>query len=365
MSQVGRLAPSPTGLLHVGNARTLVLAWLQMRAAGGRVLLRIEDLLPECAPHLPGLLDDLAWLGLDWDQTPQLGDVWQPVSAISGGGKVTEGLCIQSKRFDLYDHVLDVLGQRGLVYPCICTRKDIEQASRAPHQEDRGLAYPGTCAGRFGSVQDALQADADRQAALGKPPLGVALRLKVPDMPQHFVDQLCGPQEVSLPATSGDIVVRRKDGGHAYMLAVVVDDLAQGVTHVLRGDDLLEVTGQQLAVYAALQQTGQSQQRKSGPWQAFWQRAVQWQPPQHAHVPLVLGDDGRRLAKRNASLHVNQLRAAGVAPAAVRRWIAQSCGLGPLDSLTEMAEAFSLASLPRHPVVFGAAELAELVRSAG
>lgn len=365
MSPAGRLAPSPTGLLHVGNARTLVLAWLQMRAMGGRILLRIEDLLPECAPHLPGLLDDLMWLGLDWDQTPQPGDVWQPVSAISGSGIATEGLCIQSKRFDLYDHVLDVLGQRGLVYPCICTRKDIEHAARAPHQEDHGIAYPGTCVGRFSSVNEALRADADRQAALGKPPLGVALRLKVPKAPRHFVDQLCGPQEVSLPATSGDIVVRRKDGGHAYMLAVVVDDLAQGVTHVLRGDDLLEVTGQQLAVYAALQQAGQSQQCKTGPWQAFWQRAAQWRPPQHAHVPLVLGDDGRRLAKRNASLHLNQLRKSGVSATAVRRWIAQSSGIGPLDSLTEMAEAFLLASLPRQPVVFGAAGLAALLREGG
>lgn len=363
MTATGRLAPSPTGLLHLGNARTLVLAWLQMRAEGGRILLRIEDLLPECAPHLPGLLDDLLWLGLDWDETAAPGDTWTPASAVAASGQQVSGLCIQSERFALYDHVLAVLGQLGLVYPCICTRKDIEQAARAPHLEDHGLAYPGTCAGRFASIHEALHADAARQAALGKPPLGVALRLRVPEQLQQFNDENCGPQAVSLPQTSGDIVVRRKDGGHAYMLAVVVDDLAQGVTHVLRGDDLLEVTGQQMAVYAALATAATTKQAKNGPWQAFWQRAALWQPPQHTHVPLVLGDDGRRLAKRNASLHLNQLRAAGVAPAAVRSWIAQSCGLSPQDSLAAMAEEFALQRLPRQPVVFGAAALAALQES--
>jgi glutamyl-tRNA synthetase len=365
VTATGRLAPSPTGVLHIGNARTLVLAWLQMRALSGRLLLRIEDLLPEAPEHLPGLLDDLHWLGLDWDHGPLPGDLWQPQTALDGLQRPVAGLCLQSSRHGLYNAVLAALTAAGQVYPCICTRKDIEQAARAPHLEDKGLAYPGTCRGRFASVADAQAADEQRQRALGKPPLGVALRLQVPNEPVHFVDALRGPVTVDLPTDSGDIVVRRKDGGHAYMLAVVVDDLAQGVTHVLRGDDLLEVTGQQLAVYGALQVlAGQvlAQPHPNDGLQPLWQRARSWQPPQHWHVPLVVGDDGRRLAKRNQSLHLRQLRSSGVQPAAVRRWIAQSCGLGPLDDLQAMAAALDLGRLPLHPVRFGELERQELAQ---
>jgi glutamyl-tRNA synthetase len=337
-----------------------------MRSLGGRVLLRIEDLLPDAPEHLPGLLDDLQWLGLDWDHEPLPDDLWQPQMALDGLQRPVAGLCLQSSRHGLYDAVLEALTTAGLVYPCICTRKDIELAARAPHVEDKGLAYPGTCRGRFASVAEAHAVDEQRQRALGKPPLGVALRLQVPDQPVFFVDALRGPITVHLPSDSGDIVVRRKDGGHAYMLAAVVDDLAQGVTHVLRGDDLLEVTGQQFAVYAALQMLAgqllaQPHPQETG-LQRLWQRAHHWQPPQHWHVPLVLGDDGRRLAKRNESLHLRQLRSSGVKAGAVRCWIAQSCGLGPLDDLQAMAAALDLGRLPLQPVRFGELERQELAQ---
>ncbi len=321
---VGRLAPSPTGLLHVGNARSLLLAWLAARHAGGKIYLRIEDLLPDGDQHLPALLADLRWLGLDWD-------AWQDHDFVR-----------QSARSPLYDALLTALQARGEVYPCVCTRKDIDLAARAPHAEDKAAAYPGTCRDRFASEADALAFERARAQAEQRPPLGVALRLRVPTAPVRFSDVLHGPQVISLPEDSGDIVVRRKDGGVAYMFAVVVDDWAMGVTQVVRGDDLLEVTGQQLAVYAALQ-------RLDSPLLPPFAGL-----PHYAHVPLVLGDDGRRLAKRNQSLHIGALRRQGIAAWQLRQWLAQSIGL---ETDRDWVAQFSWQRLPRAPVQFTAFEL--------
>lgn len=350
---VARLAPSPTGVLHVGNARSLLLAWLSARAAGGHVLLRIEDLLPDGDAHLDGLLRDLNWLGLDWDADGQ-GDLWLPSAPRDVDGQRIGAFLRQADRTIAYEAVLDRLMACGLVYPCICTRKDIEGAARAPHAEDRGTPYPGTCRGRFSNGHEALEEEARRAAHEGRAPLGIAWRLRVPDAPLSFDDGLRGHIEGSLSHDSGDIVVRRKDGGFAYMFAVVVDDLAMGVTEVVRGDDLLEATLQQLAVYAALREVARPQT------DAFWQRAATWTPPRHLHVPLVLGDDGRRLAKRNRSLHLHALRESGLPAGRLRGWLAHSIGLPITEDLSEMLSLFSWSKLPRSPVVFGAEALAAL-----
>jgi glutamyl-tRNA synthetase len=327
---VGRLAPSPTGLLHVGNARSLLLAWLAARHANGRIHLRIEDLLPDGDAHLPALLADLRWLGLEWDP-------WQGHDFLK-----------QSQRGSMYDALLADLLARGDVYPCVCTRKDIDLAARAPHAEDKAAAYPGTCRGRFASETEALAFERERAHLENRPPLGVALRLKVPDAPVAFVDRLHGAQTLVLPEDSGDIVVRRKDGGVAYMFAVVVDDWAMGVTQVVRGDDLLEVTAQQIAVYRALQRLD------SALLPAFLAL------PAYAHVPLVLGDDGRRLAKRNQSLQIGHLRGLHEAPDRLLAWLATSIGLEPTRDLAVMARHFDWQRLPHEPVRFGAVELANL-----
>jgi glutamyl-tRNA synthetase len=349
---VGRMAPSPTGLLHAGNARSLLLAWLGARAYGGRILLRVEDLLPGMEAQIAPMLDDLSWLGLDWDG-PQPGDLWH-ADQLTELADLTSGFAIQSRRHGLYSEVLEALERAGLVYPCVCTRKDIETATRAPHMEERGAAYPGNCRGRFSSLAEAVAWEQERAAREGRQPLGVALRLRMPTAPMEFEDLLCGPRLVELQTDVGDIVVQRKDGGFAYMIAVVIDDLAMGVSEVVRGDDLLDATAQQLAVYQALRLIAPQEMAKGDAMQAFWSRALAWRPPLHRHVPLVLGLDGRRLAKRNQALHLRQLRGSGTQAREVRRWLAASIGLDGLDDLSAMAKEFRWNLLPRAPVTLGA-----------
>ncbi|MCO4760523.1 MAG: tRNA glutamyl-Q(34) synthetase GluQRS [Myxococcales bacterium] len=336
---VGRLAPSPTGVLHVGNARSLLWAWLSVRAAGGRVLLRIEDLLPGAPAHLASMLSDLLWLGLDWDEPDEgtLGSMDPGELLPAAGGR--PAVVLQSARSELYIEVMGKLVDAGLVYPCVCTRKDIALASRAPHAEDKGRAYPGTCRGRFAGEGAAIRWEGAQALRLERRRLGCALRIRVPSETIRFSDRICGPQAVHLPSDSGDFVVRKKDGHYAYMFAVVVDDLAMGVTEVIRGDDLLDCTGQQIALYDAILTHG----------------GLSGGIPTWSHVPLVLGDDGRRLAKRNRSIHVQQLAADGVDPARLRRWLAESMGLpatGDLDALVDAAREGIPAAGSRQPVTF-------------
>lgn len=349
---VGRLAPSPTGLLHMGNARSLLLAWLSARAAGGRVLLRVEDLLPG-EEHVDSVIADLEWLGLDWDEAPALAGGFAP------GGRPRA--IRQSERTGVYREVLGGLALAERVYPCICTRRDIEAAASAPHAEDQGIPYPGSCRDAFPSELHAVAAEEARAAEVGRPPLGVAWRLRTGHEPVLFEDGLHGPRAVSLVHHSGDIVVRRKDGGFAYMLAAVVDDLAMGVTEVVRGDDLLDCTAQQLAVYEALRVGARFAGGGGGEVAALWERALGWTPPAWVHVPLVLGDDGRRLAKRNRSLHLSALRDAGVSSERVRRWLAGSLGYPETPRLDELVAAFDWRRVPREPAVFGAAALEALL----
>lgn len=303
---IGRLAPSPTGAQHVGNARTYLIAWLSARSRGGRVVLRIEDI---DSPRIKPGADrqaclDLQWLGLDWD----------------------EGPIVQSKRMVEYLAALVRLQGRELVYPCTCSRSDVERAASAPHPEHEGPIYPGTCSGR--SARDA--------AALGDQPF--CWRFRVPSQTPTFIDDFRGPTHIDLRSTGGDFVIWKAmrpglaESTPAYQLAVVVDDAAQGVTEVVRGDDLLPSTPRQLLLYEALGLT----------------------PPRFVHVPLVTGPDGRRLAKRHGDTRLSSLRDAGVRPETLLGLLAWSCGwLSTIEPITlrELLPLFRLETIPRTPFV--------------
>ena len=297
----GRLAPSPTGRMHLGNAYAALAAWLGARAAGGRVLLRIEDI---DAPRVVRdadrwIMDDLTWLGLDWD-----GDA-----------------VYQSQRLDAYEEALRRLREQGLVYPCFCSRADIRAAS-APNEGDGFLIYPGICRRLPAAERESRVARGDRHS----------WRLAVPDayadpdpdtsvMSEHadsdisrvgraacdapteglprvvcFDDRVFGPQRFDLPRQLGDVVVRRSDGLFAYQLAVSVDDMAMGVTQIVRGRDLLRSTAIQLYVRRCLGATD---------------------TPEFAHLPLIDAADGRRMAKRLNSLDLGAMRERGDDPRAV------------------------------------------------
>jgi glutamyl-tRNA synthetase len=298
---VGRLAPSPTGAQHVGNARTYLIAWLSARSRGGRVVLRIEDIdSPRVKPGAAEqVVEDLRWLGLDWD----------------------EGPVVQTERLSLYEAALDRLRARELVYPCTCSRGDIERAASAPHLELEGPVYPGTCAHR----------QAADVASLGGRPY--AWRFRVGERSPAYVDGFRGPTSVDLHQVGGDFVVWKSAVTPAYQLAVVVDDAAQGVTEVVRGDDLVPSTPRQLLLYEALGLPA----------------------PRFVHVPLVVGPDGRRLAKRHGDTRLATLRAAGVRAEEILGLLAWSCGWLPsVEPVTarELVPCFRLESIPREPFVF-------------
>jgi glutamyl-tRNA synthetase len=305
----GRLAPSPTGAQHVGNARTYLIAWLSARAGGGAVRLRIEDI---DSPRIkPGAADearaDLRWLGLDWTGEP----------------------VVQTDRLPHYEAALDELKRQELVYPCTCTRSDVAAAASAPHAGEE-LTYPGTCAHR-------RAADAAALAAAGVP---FAWRVRVTDSPT-FTDLYAGERHIDLKRAGGDFVVWKAAGTPAYQLAVVVDDAAMGVTEVVRGDDLIPSTPRQLLLY----------------------RALGLRPPQFAHVPLVVGADGRRLAKRHGDTRLAALRTAGVTPEALVGLLAWSCGWQAEPhpvSAGALLPRFRLGAIPPHPFVL-TAELLERI----
>lgn len=260
--------------MHLGNARTALLAWLDVRARGGRMLLRIEDLDRErCRPELAdGVRRDLAWLGLDWDaDTPP-----------------------QSTRDGAYEAALEALSAQGLTYPCFCTRRELSMAS-APHATDGERPYPGTC--RELTVEERTMAILDGRR--------YAVRVVMPGEPVSFADRMAGMVSQSVQEVSGDVAVRRSDGLFAYQLAVVVDDAADGVTSVVRGDDLLASTSRQIAL----------------------QRLLGLPQPEYAHVPLVVGADGARLAKRHGAPSVADLRDTGAEPATVVGALAAGLGL--------------------------------------
>lgn len=279
----GRYAPSPTGPLHLGNLRTALLAWLWARAAGSRFTLRVEDVDSGRSRErwVGQQLGDLEALGLDWD------------------GAVLR----QSERGSRYCAAVEALDARGLVYECWCTRAEIREAAGAPHGASPEGAYPGTCRALTAAARD------ERRRS-GRP---AALRLDAGGATATVLDQLVG----GLTAEVDDLVLRRSDGDWSYNLAVVVDDRAQGVEEVVRGADLLQTTPRQV-------------------W--LWRTLGYGEPPRYAHVPLLRGPDGERLAKRHGAVTLADRAAQGQSPAAVRAELAASVGLCAPGELLEPAE---------------------------
>jgi glutamyl-tRNA synthetase len=296
MIERGRFAPSPTGELHLGNARTALLAWLWARSEGGGFVLRIEDL---DAPRVrQGLaerqMEELRWLGLDWDEEPMR----------------------QSLRAAAYAAALSSLGEH--VYECFCSRAEIAAAASAPHG-DEGTRYPGTCAGL--SAAQRAERRRTRQPSL---------RLRVPEGTVSFDDEIAGPQSFDVQAATGDFILRRTDGIFAYQLAVVVDDAEQGMTQVLRGDDLLASTARQIVLY----------------------RLLHFREPRWAHAPLVLSAAGERLSKRDGPASLSMLRLAGADPRGIVSRLARASGIttGPAASTQELVSGFAPRLVPKGPV---------------
>ncbi|WP_426450254.1 tRNA glutamyl-Q(34) synthetase GluQRS [Paenibacillus sp. S-38] len=304
----GRFAPTPSGLLHIGNAFTALLAWLQIRAASGSFVLRIEDIdtarsRPE---YTEQLLKDLAWLGLDWDEGPDIGGPYASYE--------------QRSRLEAYASAVRRLGEDGWLYPCYCSRAELKAVARAPHGlASEGAAYPGLC-------RHLTAAERAQRAARKEP----ALRFAVPPREVVFTDGLQGRQQVAA-GSLGDFVVRRADGVFSYQLAVVLDDAAMGITDVLRGADLLDSTPRQLLLCEALG----------------------LRPPAYHHVPLLCAPDGSRLSKRDRSLTLAALRSAGVPPQRVLGLLAHLAGQlvrpEPAEA-HELAGSFEPARIPRTPV---------------
>lgn len=260
---VGRFAPSPSGRMHLGNLYTALLSWLSVKSKGGRWILRIEDLDPQRSKYDFARLieDDLAWLGLDFDEGGL--EDRGPAEAYS-----------QSRRGDIYNQAFKQLESTGLTYPCYCTRADVK-ATQAPHQSDGRIVYAGTC-----------RPDGFPEVRPEEPTRPHATRIMVRDEEICFNDRVFGSQKVNLVDHCGDFVLRRADGAWAYQLAVVVDDALMGVTEVVRGCDLLLSSAQQIYLY----------------------RLLGFNPPQWAHLPLVRNENGLRLSKRDHSMSMDHLR---------------------------------------------------------
>ena len=338
----GRLAPSPTGLLHLGNAWAFLLAWCMARAQGGRILLRMEDLDPDRSrdDFAQAIIHDLRWLGLDWDAGPYTSPpipseaFAPPGSAASptATAAVPPGMAYtQSARLACYQAALDRLDARGHIYPCYCTRKELRQLAGAPHVDDAGAPYPGLC-------RHLTQDQRREREAAGRTP---CLRLRCPDETLCVDDAIYGPQRFSLAECGGDFALRRSDGVMAYQLAVVVDDADMGVTQVVRGRDILISTPRQMLLC----------------------RLLGLPTPHYAHVPLLLDASGERLAKRHQSLSLQALRDSGIRPEAVTGLLGWLAGCLPAPrpaAPRELLPAFDAALLPREDQRITAAMLAGL-----
>lgn len=266
----GRLAPTPTGLMHVGHARTFALAARRAEAAGGSLIMRIEDLDgSRCRPEFSeAAIEDLRWLGLTWQEGPDVGGARAPY--------------LQSQRMPWFAEVWRRLHATGAIYPCDKSRKDVERALSAPHAEDDAEPiFPASLRPASDAGRDAFD------------PGSTNWRFRVPDGKAiGFMDAIRGTQRFTAGTDFGDFLVWRKDGMPSYELSVVADDHVMGVTEVVRGEDLLLSTARQLLIY----------------------RALGWQPPAWAHAPLVTDAAGRRLAKRSSDLSIRDLRRRGLSP---------------------------------------------------
>lgn len=279
--------------MHLGNVFAALLSWLSARSRGGRWLLRIEDLDPGRSrqSYADLLMDDLEWLGLTWDGEP----------------------VYQSQRSDIYEHYFQELRQRGLTYPCYCTRADL-LAAQAPHESDGRVVYPGTC--RQAPRRDGVAA---------------ATRLMVPDERVTIEDGHYGTQSVDMARDVGDFIIRRKDGGWAYQLVVVVDDALMGVTEVVRGQDLL----------------------LSAPQQAWLARLLGFEAPRFVHLPLLCNQQGQRLSKRDQSLDMASLRERYTAKEIVGR-LAYHAGLIPQPEPTSPQDVlayFDWNKVPKENII--------------
>ena len=297
---VGRFAPTPSGRMHLGNVFAAMIAWLSVRSRGGQLVLRMEDLDTQrtSAEFAQVLREDLLWLGLDWDHE----------------------MPAQSQRSHVYDRYFDILRQKGLLYPCYCTRSQLHSVN-APHLSDGTYVYPGTCRGL-------TQPPADRKPAW---------RVQVPQRVYSLEDMARGHFEQDLRTDCGDFVVRRADGVYVYQLAVTVDDGEAGVTEVVRGMDLLG----------------------SAPRQMYLQELFGFHHPAYGHVPMLMAPDGRRLSKRDKDLDLGQLRLK-VKPEQLLGVLAYSAGLlekPEAISARELASVFTWNNLRREDILLDAEHL--------
>lgn len=290
----GRYAPSPTGRLHLGNLRTALTAWLQTRLSDGIFVLRMDDL--DQPRNKPGskesVVADLRWLGLDWDEGPDVGGPFAPY--------------LQSERQEVYSSAFSDLRSRGVVYPCYCSRKDIAQALSAPHPGESLISYPGTCRpAPLDREKQTIEAEHSREHAW---------RFLVDDTEVHFVDAVLGYQAQRLKTEVGDFVIRRRDGLYAYQLASVVDDIDMGITDVVRGADLMDSTPRQITLYNTL----------GGDVPRFW------------HVPLMMDIEGNRMSKRDGADSLEQWQ--DRSPSVLVGMLAHSLGLIDEDQPVSCAE---------------------------
>lgn len=276
---IGRFAPTPSGRMHIGNVYAMLAAWLSARSRGGHIMMRIEDVdKPRVVVGADQfMMDDLHWLGLDWDGEPMF----------------------QSKRTDRYEYALECLRSQGVLYPCFCSRADIRAAS-APNEGDGFTVYPGTCRRLLRDHSDEVRTRLTRGDQH-------SIRIAMPEQTVDFDDRIYGPQHYDLPHEVGDSVIRRADGLFGYQLVVVVDDLDMGVDDIVRGRDLLRSTALQMWIRQCLLAGGFRPECASD-------ARVSDEHPKYAHLPLIDNAAGRRLAKRERSLDMGALRARGVTP---------------------------------------------------
>ena len=266
----GRFAPSPTGYIHLGNVWIALLSYISTRQQKGTYVVRMEDIDLQRSKRELGeaLLDDLEWLGFEWDEGPRIGG--------------SESTYWQSERQEYYANILECLALEKLIYPCFCNRARLQSIASAPHVGEVVHRYDGHC--RHIDEKEVKMLSAEKDPSL---------RLSIDSCDIEFTDRWQGVQHIHLEGELDDYVLRRGDGMYAYNLAVVLDDIAMGITEVIRGDDLLDTTGQQIYLYKTLKQCLHSKNIKV---------------PSYGHAPLLIDSEGHRLSKRQKSITIRELR---------------------------------------------------------